>query len=122
MLPEPAPYIVRLNAHTIPMIAEERRVLARLPHRLVEVEGATDDEALAACRDSDDAAAVPRPWLTSFRASGRSIRLTPMSNPGFPSSGSPHCESGPPSACALPRQVIQGPRVCGIPLDPLVRW
>jgi len=122
MSPEAAPCIVRLNAHTFPMIAEERQVLAGLPHRLVEVEGATDDEALAACRDSDAAAAVPRPWLTSFRASGRSIRLTPMSNPGFPSSGSPHCESGPPSACALPRQVIQGPRVCGIPLDPLVRW
>lgn len=43
MLPESAPHIVRLNAHTIPMIAEERRVLVRVPHRLVEVEGATDD-------------------------------------------------------------------------------
>jgi len=53
MSPEPAPHIARLNAHTIPMIAEERRVLATLPHRLVEVEGATDDEALAACRDAD---------------------------------------------------------------------
>lgn len=64
MSPEPAPYVVRLNAHTIPMIAEERRVLARLPHRLVEVEGATDDEVLAACRDADaimGAAAGHRP-------------------------------------------------------------
>jgi len=53
MSSEAAPCIVRLNAHTFPMIAEERRVLARLPHRLVEVEGATDDEAVTACRDAD---------------------------------------------------------------------
>lgn len=50
---EPVPHIVRLNAHTFPMIAEERQVLAGLPHCLVEVEGATDAEALAACRDAE---------------------------------------------------------------------
>ena len=53
MSSEQAPTIVRLNTHTFPMIAEERHVLAALSHRLVEVEGATDDEALAACRDAD---------------------------------------------------------------------
>ena len=53
MSSEQAPTIVRLNTHTFPMIAEERHVLAALSHRLVEVEGATDDEAFAACRDAE---------------------------------------------------------------------
>lgn len=47
------PRIVRLNALTIPLSAEERSILAALGGELVEVEGATDGEALAACRDAD---------------------------------------------------------------------
>lgn len=47
------PRIVRLNAQTIPLSAEERSILAALGGELVEVEGATDGEALAACRDAD---------------------------------------------------------------------
>jgi len=48
-----SPRIVRLNAQTMPPSAEERSTLAALGGELVEVEGATDGEALAACRDAD---------------------------------------------------------------------
>jgi D-3-phosphoglycerate dehydrogenase len=47
------PCIVRLNASTMPMSAEERQTLAALEHRLVEVEGASDAEILAVARDAD---------------------------------------------------------------------
>lgn len=48
-----APRIVRLNARTLPLSAEERATLAALGGELVEVEGAGDGEALSACRDAD---------------------------------------------------------------------
>ncbi len=48
-----APRIVRLNAQTLPLSAEERARLTALGGELVEVEGATDGEALAACREAD---------------------------------------------------------------------
>ena len=47
------PCIVRLNASTMPISAEERQTLAALEHRLVEVEGASDAEILAVARDAD---------------------------------------------------------------------
>lgn len=47
------PCIVRLNARTMPMTAAERDTLAVLTPRLVELEGGTDDEVLAAARDAD---------------------------------------------------------------------
>lgn len=52
MAPTP-PRIVRLNALTLPMSAEERQVLTPLRARLVEIEGGDDAEILAACRDAD---------------------------------------------------------------------
>lgn len=45
--------VVRLNARTLPMSAEERQTLAAVEHRLVEVEGGSDAEILAAARDAD---------------------------------------------------------------------
>ncbi len=47
------PRIVRLNAQTMPPSAEERSILLALGGEFVEVEGATDAEALAACRHAD---------------------------------------------------------------------
>ena len=47
------PTIVRLNARTMPMTDMAREILAPLSPRLVEIEGASDEEALAACRDAD---------------------------------------------------------------------
>ena len=46
-------HIVRLNALTMPMSGEERQTLAAVEHRLVEVEGASDEGILAAARDAD---------------------------------------------------------------------
>ncbi len=45
--------IVRLNAQTMPMSDEERQTLAAVEHRLVEAEGGSDAEVLAAARDAD---------------------------------------------------------------------
>ena len=47
------PLVVRLNAVTSPMDAVERDILAEVDARVVEIEGATDDEILAAARDAD---------------------------------------------------------------------
>jgi D-3-phosphoglycerate dehydrogenase len=47
------PHIVRLNALTLPMSDAERQTLAAVAPRLVEVEGGSDDEILAATRDAD---------------------------------------------------------------------
>jgi len=47
------PLIVRLNARTMPLGQEERQLLAQLKPRMVEIEGATDEEILAACRGAD---------------------------------------------------------------------
>lgn len=48
-----SPRIVRLNARSYPPSAVERSILAALGGEFVEVEGASDAEALAACRDAD---------------------------------------------------------------------
>jgi D-3-phosphoglycerate dehydrogenase len=53
MPPRQSPRIVRLNAQTLPVSDTERALLASLDAELVEVEGATDAEVLAACRDAD---------------------------------------------------------------------
>jgi D-3-phosphoglycerate dehydrogenase / 2-oxoglutarate reductase len=45
--------ITRLNARTVPMCDDERQILAAVPHRLLEVEGGSDDEVLAAAGDAD---------------------------------------------------------------------
>lgn len=45
--------IVRLNAHTMPMGEIERRLLAPLAPRLIEIEGDADAEIADACRDAD---------------------------------------------------------------------
>lgn len=47
------PCVVRLNARTLPLSDEERSILAGIPARVVETEGATDDEILAVARDAD---------------------------------------------------------------------
>ncbi len=47
------PLIVRLNSKTMPMSDLERGLLAELNPKLVAIEGATDGETLAACRDAD---------------------------------------------------------------------
>jgi len=47
------PCIVRLNAETVPMSSEERHIMASIEHRLVEVEGGSDEEVFAAVRDAD---------------------------------------------------------------------
>jgi len=47
------PLVVRLNAVTSPMDAVERGILAEISARVVEIEGATDEEILAAARDAD---------------------------------------------------------------------
>jgi D-3-phosphoglycerate dehydrogenase len=44
---------VRLNARTLPVSETEHSLLATLDAELIEVEGATDAEVLAACRDAD---------------------------------------------------------------------
>lgn len=49
----PSPRVVRLNSRTLPPSEEERMLLATLGGELIEVEGATDAEALSACRDAD---------------------------------------------------------------------
>ena len=49
----PSPRIVRLNAVTFPLSDPERILLAPLGAEIVEVEGDSDAEALAACRDAD---------------------------------------------------------------------
>jgi len=49
----PSPRIVRLNANTSPLSESERQLLATLNATIIEVEGATDAEVLAACRDAD---------------------------------------------------------------------
>jgi D-3-phosphoglycerate dehydrogenase len=48
-----APVVVRLNARTLPMTDAERGYLAAMGARVVEIEGSTDDEILAACREAD---------------------------------------------------------------------
>jgi len=48
-----SPCVVRLNAETLPMSGEERALLAARNITLVEVEGGSDAEVLAACRDAD---------------------------------------------------------------------
>ncbi len=53
MPPCPSPQIVRLNARTMPMSDLERSLLAPLAPRLVEIEGGSDAEILAAIRDAD---------------------------------------------------------------------
>lgn len=45
--------VARLNAVTIPMNAEERQILAEAGARVVEIEGATDEEILSAARAAD---------------------------------------------------------------------
>jgi len=47
------PLVVRLNAETCAMIPEERAILAEAGARVVEIEGTTDEEILAAARDCD---------------------------------------------------------------------
>ncbi|MHB0936600.1 MAG: C-terminal binding protein [Armatimonadota bacterium] len=47
------PLVVRLNAVTFPMDAVERGILAEIGAEVVEIEGATDEEILAAARDAD---------------------------------------------------------------------
>jgi D-3-phosphoglycerate dehydrogenase len=47
------PLIVRLNAETFPMSAEERDILAQLGGRVVEIEGFREKETAAASRDAD---------------------------------------------------------------------
>ncbi len=47
------PLVVRLNARTVPLSDIERRVLAPLTPRIVELEGATDDEIRTAARAAD---------------------------------------------------------------------
>jgi len=47
------PLVVRLNAVTFPMDAVERGILAEIDARVVEIEGATDEEILAAAREAD---------------------------------------------------------------------
>jgi len=47
------PLVVRLNAVTFPMDAVERGILAEIGAHVVEIEGATDVEILAAARDAD---------------------------------------------------------------------
>ncbi|MHB0935019.1 MAG: C-terminal binding protein [Armatimonadota bacterium] len=47
------PLVVRLNAITSPMDAVERGILAEIDVRVVEIEGATDEEILNAARDAD---------------------------------------------------------------------
>jgi D-3-phosphoglycerate dehydrogenase len=47
------PVIVRLNARTMPMNAVERTALETLGARVVEIEGATDEEIIAASRGAD---------------------------------------------------------------------
>lgn len=49
----PFPRVVRLNARTLPLSETERLLLATLDGELVETEGATDADALTACRDAD---------------------------------------------------------------------
>lgn len=53
MSPSVKPYVVRLNAQTLPMSDEERRTLAVLEPRLAEVETAGDDALLEMLRDAD---------------------------------------------------------------------
>jgi D-3-phosphoglycerate dehydrogenase / 2-oxoglutarate reductase len=48
-----SPRIVRLNARTTPVEEPERSLLAPLGGELVEIEGATDEEILDACRNAD---------------------------------------------------------------------
>ena len=50
---ETAPVVLRLNALTFPMAAEEREILAASGVRIVEIEGADDAEILAHGRDCD---------------------------------------------------------------------
>ena len=50
---ETGPVVVRLNAVTFPMAAEEREILAAYGARIVEIEGADDAEILAHGRDCD---------------------------------------------------------------------
>jgi len=45
------PLIVRLNAETFPMIAEEREILAALGGRVVEIEGYREEETAEAARE-----------------------------------------------------------------------
>lgn len=47
------PLVVRLNAVTAPMDAVERSILAEIDARVEEIEGACDEEILAAARDAD---------------------------------------------------------------------
>jgi len=47
------PLVVRLNAKTCAMIPEERAILADAGAQVVEIEGTTDEEIIAAARDCD---------------------------------------------------------------------
>jgi len=49
----PSPRVVRLNARTLPPDESERSLLATLDAELIEIEGATDAEVLAAGGDAD---------------------------------------------------------------------
>ena len=49
----PSPRIVRLNARTLPLSETERSLLGTLGAELIEIEGAADDEIMAASRDAD---------------------------------------------------------------------
>ncbi len=47
------PLVIRLNAVTAPMDAVERDILAEIDAQVIEIEGATDEEILAAARNAD---------------------------------------------------------------------
>lgn len=47
------PLVVRLNAVTFPMDAVERGILAKIDAGVVEIEGASDEEIMAAAREAD---------------------------------------------------------------------